>query len=119
MQPIISRASERIGEVTAHGGDVLKEVVYSQKAGLIPCGLITQIAIGIFPPGYIEDNSHTHATMWQCDLVLDGKMICIVNTTSTYVLFPGDFIAIPPGMQHRQITEGEGAKTFYFGVAVD
>ena len=70
MQPIVSRASERRGEATAHGGDVLKEVIYSQKSGLIPHGLITQIAIGIFPPGYIEDNSHAHNTMWQCDLVL-------------------------------------------------
>ena len=117
--PIWSLSSDRCAVATVHGGDVLKEVIYAQETGILPSGKITQIAIGIFPPNYSDDNSHVHKTMWQFDFVFEGWLTCVVEDKSYYTLQTGGFLAVPPGMRHRQMAGPMGAKTFYFGLAID
>ena len=117
MEPILSRAKDREVVSTAHGGEVLKEVIYAQESGFLPEGQITQIAVGRFPAGYTEDNTHAHRTMWQLDFVIEGEMTCVVEGVE-YHLGPRDFLAIPPGMAHRQLTGKMPVITFYFGIAV-
>lgn len=106
---MVFRWSASESEPTAHG--FRKRVLV--RSGVLP--EVTQVAVAEIPSGGVVE-SHSHATMYEVFLVLEGDAVYVIEGNE-YNVEPGDLVVAPPGALHSVRVGSQPHRVFYWGIA--